>query len=107
MLNEVKQKKSARYERYTLSQMKQNKTEATDEFCRRIIKQVEACKIPEWWRATAIVDALIAGSKHQEIRKKLMQSDPVTLGEALKEFKEEETKPTRQDSNGNARQRKP
>ena len=47
MLHEVKQKKSARYERHSLSQMKQNKTETTDEFCRRIIKRIEACKIPE------------------------------------------------------------
>ena len=56
--------KSARFERYSLSLMKQKETETADEFCQRVIDQVDKCRIAEAWRATAIVDALIAGTKH-------------------------------------------
>ena len=74
-LDALKQDKSARYERFTLSQMEQKDTESIDKFCRRITQQVDKCrkiteevdkcKMPETWRAMAIVDALIAGTKHE------------------------------------------
>ena len=107
-LDALKQDKSARYERFTLSQMEQKDTESIDKFCRRITQQVDKCrkitevdkcKMPETWRAMAIVDALIAGTKHKEIQKKLIQRDTLTLGEALKELKQEETKAEQQAAN--------
>ena len=109
----LKQDKSARYERFILSQMKQKDTESIDKFCRRITQQVDKCrkiteevdkcKMPETWRALAIVDALIAGTKHEEIQRELIQRDTLTLGEALKELKQEETKAEQQAANGKGR----
>ena len=118
-LKSLKQDKSARYERFILSRMKQIDTESVDEFCRRITEQVDRCRqiteevdkciLPETWRALAIVDTLIAGTKHGEIQKKLIKRDTLTLGEALKELKQEETKAKQQAANekgGNKERRK-
>ena len=56
--------------------------------------------MPETGRAMAIVDALIAGTKHEEIQKNLIQRDTLTSGEALKELKQQETKAEQQVANG-------
>ena len=115
-LDTLKQDESARYERFILSQMKQKDTESIDEFCRRITEQVDKCrkiteevgrcKMPETWRAMTIVDALITGTKHQEIQKKLIQRDKLTLGQALKELKQEEIKAVKEKGGDNERRKK-
>ena len=87
--NEVK---SARFERYSLSLMKQKETKTADEFCQRITDQVDKCRIAKAWRATAIVDALMAGTRHQGIQKKLLQWDSLTWEETIDELKKEESK---------------
>ena len=84
--------KSARFKRYSLSLMKQKETETADEFCQRITDQVDECRIAKAWKATTIVDALITGTRHQGIQKKLLQCDSLTLEETIDELKKEESK---------------